>query len=83
MNLKSGITLISLVIVLFILLMLAGVILRATTIAYENAQVIGFVAKMNLIQEQVNIANIKKTNGDESISNLRKANNRKSERAGY
>ena len=71
---KRGITLISLVVAMTILILLAGVTIRATSSAYENAQVTSFVAKMNLIQEQVNVANIKKVNGDETISNLRERN---------
>lgn len=64
MHQKKGITLISLVITIILMLILAGVSISAGINAYNNSVVTDFVSKMNIIQEQVNTSYTKIKNGD-------------------
>ena len=65
----NGITIIALIIAVVLILIFASVAITAGTSAYDNAKVSGFVSRMNIIQEQVNIAHIKIKNGDTSVNN--------------
>ena len=67
MHQKNGVTLISLVITIILLLIVAGVSVTAGISAYNNATVTDFVSKMNIIQEQVNTSYTKIKNGDATV----------------
>lgn len=69
MQKNEGITMVALVVTVVLLIILAGVTISASTNAYEIAKMSGFVSKMNMIQEQVNIEHTKKVNGDERVQN--------------
>ena len=67
MKLNRGITLVTLVITIVLLIMLAGVSVNAGINIYDNAKVTAFVEEMTIIQEQVNIAYTKMKSGDTSF----------------
>lgn len=68
MHQNKGITIVSLSITVILLIILASVGVTASIDAFETAKVTAFVSKMNMIQAQVNIEHLKKTNGNEAVA---------------
>lgn len=67
MHKNSGITLMTLVIAIIIISMISGITIVISLSAYDTARVSNFVARMNIIQERVNVEYIKIKNGDTNI----------------
>lgn len=64
---NKGVTLVATAITIIILLIIVGVTYSVGTDSYQVATMTGYVARMNMVQQQVNIASIRKANGDTSV----------------